>query len=228
MTFIFTYILNFCLYGVIGAALYFLFRLIYLKALHKKRKSTSKEMLGALFAFYFAGLLSQTVLPNIGFSFGDGLIIDVFFNWKNYIRISKEGFEHIQNEPIQGSINLIPFKTIASYFTGEDIRHFSLSDLSNFRIVNVLGNVLLFVPFGLLLPVINKRTAKFSRVLLWSSLLVLLIEFEQYFIGRSADIDDFILNVFGALCGYLLYKIVRKILHKKTSVSSDKQKGDLI
>lgn len=215
MTFIFTYILNFCFYGAIGAVIYILFRLIYLKASHKKKKSKSKEILSVLFAFYFAGLLSQTALPNIGFSFDDGLIIDIFFNWENYIRISKEGFEHIQNEPIQGSINLIPFKTIVSYFTGNDTRHFSLSDLSNFRIVNVLGNVLLFVPFGFLLPIINKRAAKFSRVLLCSSLLVLLIEFEQYFIGRSADIDDFILNVFGALCGYLLYKIARKLLHNK-------------
>ena len=57
---------------------------------------------------------------------------------------------------------------------------------------------------------------------------VLLIEFEQYFIGRSADIDDFILNVFGALCGYLLYKIANKLLHnKKMTVGLDKQKGDL-
>ena len=218
MTFIFTYILNFCYYGTMGTTVYILFRILYLKFISKKKKSKSEEILLVLFVFYFTGLLSQTILPIIGYSYNEGLTISIVFNAENYIHISKYGFEHIQNQPIQGSINLIPFKTIKSYFTGDDIQYFSLSDLLVFRIVNVLGNCLLFIPFGFLLPFINKNTKKFSRVLFWSFLLVFLIEFEQFFIGRSADIDDFILNFSGALCGYLLYKITYKLSNKKISV----------
>ena len=40
------------------------------------------------------------------------------------------------------------------------------------------------------------------------------IETVQYFIGRSADIDDLLLNVFGAVVGFGLYAILRKWLQR--------------
>lgn len=215
MSFVFRFILNFCSYGAIGTIIYILFRTIYLKLKPKKRKSKKEEILLVLFVFYFAGLLSQTILPPIGYSFDDGLTIG--FNSENYIQLSKNGFVHVQNQPIYGSINLIPFKTISSYFTGEGIHNFSLSDLPHYRIVNVLGNWILFVPFGFLLPLISKKCKKISKVLLFGFLLVLLIEFEQYFIGRSCDIDDLILNVLGVAFGYLLYRLVYKLSSKKSA-----------
>lgn len=215
MSFIFSFILKFCFYGAIGTIIYILFRTVYLKLKPEKRKTKKEEILLVMFVFYFTGLLSQTILPPIGYSFDDGLTIGVIFNSENYIQLSKNGFVHVQNQPIYGSINLVPFKTISSYFTGEGIHNFSLSDLPLYRIVNVLGNWILFVPFGSLLPLISKKCIKISRVLLFGFLLIFLIEFEQYFIGRSCDIDDLILNVLGVLFGWLLYKLVYKLSSKK-------------
>ncbi|MFI8191745.1 VanZ family protein [Streptomyces sp. NPDC085946] len=68
------------------------------------------------------------------------------------------------------------------------------------------GNLLLGVPFGVLVPVVAPRTRKILRVLLLTALVMLLVEFAQgaMITGRAFDIDDVILNTTGALIGYLL------------------------
>lgn len=44
---------------------------------------------------------------------------------------------------------------------------------------------------------------------------VVLVECIQYFTGRTADIDDVILNMFGAVAGLLIYYIIVKIYNSK-------------
>ncbi|MER8220284.1 VanZ family protein [Streptomyces sp. NPDC094143] len=68
------------------------------------------------------------------------------------------------------------------------------------------GNILLGVPFGVLVPVVAPRTRGILRVLLLTALVMLLVEFAQGALvtGRAFDIDDVILNTTGALIGYLL------------------------
>jgi glycopeptide antibiotics resistance protein len=68
------------------------------------------------------------------------------------------------------------------------------------------GNLLLGVPFGILVPVLAPRTRGILRVLLLTALVMLLVEFAQGALvtGRAFDIDDVILNTTGALVGYLL------------------------
>ncbi len=68
------------------------------------------------------------------------------------------------------------------------------------------GNILLGVPFGVLVPVVAPRTRGLLRVLLLTALVMLLVEFAQGALvtGRAFDIDDVILNTSGALIGYLL------------------------
>ncbi|MEU6992590.1 VanZ family protein [Streptomyces sp. NPDC046465] len=68
------------------------------------------------------------------------------------------------------------------------------------------GNVLLGVPFGLLLPVVLPRTRGLIRVGLATAVVMVLVELAQgaFVTGRTFDIDDVILNTFGALLGYLL------------------------
>lgn len=68
------------------------------------------------------------------------------------------------------------------------------------------GNLLLGVPFGILVPVVAPRTRGILRVLLLTALVMLLVEFAQGALvtGRAFDIDDVILNTTGALVGYLL------------------------
>ncbi|GAA2452958.1 VanZ family protein [Streptomyces glaucus] len=68
------------------------------------------------------------------------------------------------------------------------------------------GNLLLGVPFGVLVPVLAPGTRSVLRVLLLTALVMLLVEFAQgaLITGRAFDIDDVILNTTGALAGYLL------------------------
>jgi VanZ family protein len=68
------------------------------------------------------------------------------------------------------------------------------------------GNLLLGVPFGILVPVLAPRARGILRVLLLTAFVMLLVEFAQGALvtGRAFDIDDVILNTTGALVGYLL------------------------
>ncbi|MFE5486322.1 VanZ family protein [Streptomyces sp. NPDC056527] len=68
------------------------------------------------------------------------------------------------------------------------------------------GNILLGVPFGLLLPVVSPRTRGFVRIALLTVATMLLVELIQGALvtGRAFDIDDVLLNTTGALLGYAL------------------------
>jgi glycopeptide antibiotics resistance protein len=68
------------------------------------------------------------------------------------------------------------------------------------------GNLLLGVPFGVLVPVVAPRARGLLRVLLLTAAVMLLVEFAQGALvtGRAFDIDDVILNTAGALIGYLI------------------------
>lgn len=76
-------------------------------------------------------------------------------------------------------------------------------------------NIALYVPLGFLLPLVWKRAN------LWKTVLVgfgctFLIEFLQAFIGRQGSADDVICNTLGALVGYTLYLLMKKLLPKFT------------
>ncbi|MFJ4578491.1 VanZ family protein [Streptomyces echinatus] len=68
------------------------------------------------------------------------------------------------------------------------------------------GNVLLGVPFGVLVPVLAPRARGVLRVLALTALVMLMVELAQGALvtGRAFDIDDVILNTGGALLGWLL------------------------
>ncbi|WP_345945224.1 VanZ family protein [Streptomyces albus subsp. chlorinus] len=67
------------------------------------------------------------------------------------------------------------------------------------------GNVLLGVPFGVLLPVMAPHMRGFAKVTVCAALVMLLVETVQglWVTGRAFDVDDVLLNAAGALLGYL-------------------------
>ncbi|MFC4558685.1 VanZ family protein [Virgibacillus kekensis] len=104
-------------------------------------------------------------------------------------------------------VNLIPFDTIEDYiflFTHGGI--FAAS-------VNLIGNIVVFVPIGFLLVLTNRKIS-FWKVFVIGFLTTLAIEWVQYalsqsgLLARSSDVDDLILNTFGVIAGYILGKIV--------------------
>ena len=79
--------------------------------------------------------------------------------------------------------------------------------------INVFGNILIFVPFGLFIS--EYLSAKKVYLVFFISLVTsTFVELVQLKIGRSFDIDDILLNVIGSLLGYLLYKLLKHIKTK--------------
>ncbi|WP_347552494.1 VanZ family protein [Pseudalkalibacillus hwajinpoensis] len=83
---------------------------------------------------------------------------------------------------------------------------------------NIIGNILLFMPLGFLVPVVSKKGESILLIAIIGLVTSTIIELLQYFIAqRIFDIDDILLNALGAVVGYLafklslkLYKVIRK------------------
>jgi positive regulator of sigma E activity len=74
---------------------------------------------------------------------------------------------------------------------------------------NVLGNVALFVPLGLLGPVRFTLLVRLPRLVAAAAALSLGIEATQYLfdLGRAADVNDVLFNVVGAIAGWLVVRL---------------------
>ncbi|WP_312476386.1 VanZ family protein [Neobacillus sp.] len=107
------------------------------------------------------------------------------------------------------STNIIPFKTIYFYLFLADIN-------LNIRIENLVGNIIGFMPFGFILPLLTKRFQNLRTILLATFCLSLTFELLQLiFEFGSFDVDDLILNTLGGILGYLPIKLVLFIIHSK-------------
>ena len=88
-------------------------------------------------------------------------------------------------------------------------------------ILNLAGNVLAFVPFGLFLPLLVKRVRSFGKTVLFGFEFSLLVEILQLYskVG-SFDVDDILLNTTGVWIGYLLFYLIKTMhLHNRRDVS---------
>ena len=74
----------------------------------------------------------------------------------------------------------------------------------------LLSNILMFVPLGLCSALLWRNGRWWKSLLLGASGSIL-IETVQFFIGRSTDIDDVILNTGGTLLGFWLYCLLRAV-----------------
>ena len=90
-------------------------------------------------------------------------------------------------------LNLVPFTEMFRYEIGSTLFY-----------SNVIGNILVFLPFGYFVSYYVKAF-RISHIVIISAISSLTVELVQLQIGRSFDIDDILLNVVGAVCGFLLY-----------------------
>jgi len=97
------------------------------------------------------------------------------------------------------SNNFIPFREIMRYHVG-----------SRLFLKNVLGNMLLFLPFGFFTSYYLETKKPYIPFFL-TMIASVSIECVQLAIGRVFDIDDIILNIAGGLLGYVLYDLLEKI-----------------
>ncbi|WP_180232245.1 VanZ family protein [Priestia megaterium] len=103
----------------------------------------------------------------------------------------------------KGGINLVPF-----YKMRDLLFHHSFGNF----ILNNIGNIILFLPFGFFLPMRFKKINNLSKSLLVGMLLSVSIEIVQLFMpNRWTDIDDVLLNTLGTGIGYSLFKVLNQI-----------------
>lgn len=99
------------------------------------------------------------------------------------------------------SYNFIPFKTIVEYM-------FFSSSL-NATVLNIVGNILAFVPMGFLVPIVFSKINRFKCIAILVLISTISIEIIQFIIGvGTCDIDDVILNWLGGVIGFQIYKIL--------------------
>ncbi|MEF9951421.1 MAG: VanZ family protein [Clostridium sp.] len=118
------------------------------------------------------------------------------------------------------NINSNPFDWVYSTYTlgiSQGIKQFVL-------------NIIMFIPFGIFIPLILSRINSLKYIFLVSIISVSIIEGLQLTVGRIFDIDDIIANTLGAVIGYCLYTIIKgivgRILNKdKYKISMKKSFG---
>lgn len=80
-------------------------------------------------------------------------------------------------------------------------------------IYNCFGNVLCFIPLGILMPIVFSKKQTFLRVILAGLIFSVLIETLQFFLETGvSDVDDVFFNTCGMAIGYFLYLIVVKLV----------------
>ena len=110
-----------------------------------------------------------------------------------------------QDDASWATNNFIPFKEIMRY-----------NITSRLFFKNVVGNMIMFLPFGFFVSYYLK-SEKLTLPLFLILIASISIEVVQLLIGRVFDVDDILLNILGGLLGYGLYFILRRLGEKLPS-----------
>ena len=153
-----------------------------------------KKILKFVFLVYILVLLKVIV-----FKFPFEQLVAITKSWEKGVIL--EGLD---------TANFTLFKTIKMYI------HY-WGRLNSFE--NLFGNVLCFVPFGLLLPCLHEESRHWWVLLINAVLFVCGIEVFQLITAYGAfDVDDILLNCFGVMLGFLLFQICRWIFFTANSI----------
>ncbi len=125
-----------------------------------------------------------------------------------YLMFFFEGYGRT-TENRQYMYNLIPLQEIRRFLVYRRVL--------GYRVVleNLLGNIVGFIPYGFILPLIYKSKRKLWIITLLTMEFSLMIELTQLVLKvGSCDVDDVILNTLGGMLGYGLFSICNKIRRK--------------
>jgi glycopeptide antibiotics resistance protein len=108
-------------------------------------------------------------------------------------------------DPINTSFNVIPFKTISTYLLNYDHYNFST------WFYNAFGLVLLFIPFGLLIPLVFVDVKRVTQIVYLTFITSFSIEVVQRITMLGIlDADDVILNLLGSIIGFSTAFLIKK------------------
>ncbi|MEC0345426.1 VanZ family protein [Peribacillus frigoritolerans] len=103
------------------------------------------------------------------------------------------------------SHNIVPFHTIETYFF--NFQHYNFETW----FYNTFGTILVFMPLGILLPLVFVNLRNLTLIVLLSLLVSLIIETIQFVTLLGVfDVDDILLNTFGSILGFLIFTLIIK------------------
>ena len=101
-------------------------------------------------------------------------------------------------------VNPVPFVKFFDYADRRDL------------LLNVIGNAAMFIPTGIILPILYKELDSFWKTVAAGTMISLCIEIIQLpFSVRASDVDDLILNTLGVAVGYGIYALAKKCMTRK-------------
>lgn len=117
-------------------------------------------------------------------------------------------------QELRGNLILEPFDTIRRFLWV--LRHSSNRGMVTHAIINLGGNVIMFVPLGFFVPILWNRMEKFRWHFLTMTAIILAVELVQLFsLLGTCDVDDLLLNLVGTTLGFALWKMCQWIGKKK-------------
>ncbi len=167
--------------------LYIIFRFLKLKK-NNSDINYKKEILYLIFVCYIVGLFNLVLVPR---NFWNTIWYNIFYN------LNENPFEGI----FDFSYNFIP--TIYKIIIGE-------YTLGSWVKKMIVGNLLMFIPMGIFLPLCFKNINK-KNIFKYAVLIPFAIEVLQLVAGRSFDIDDLVMNFLGIVIGYFIVELVKKL-----------------
>lgn len=116
-------------------------------------------------------------------------------------------------------LNIRPLDTLRRYIWV--LCHSTVPIQRRYAVANLVGNIGLFLPMGIFLPILFEKMRKIFPFLLWSVGIIILVELCQLLTGLGAcDVDDLLLNTAGTILGWLAWRALSAKHPKKTKEST--------
>lgn len=160
-----------------------------------KRKHVMRRGAVLLFVVYIFLLILVIV-----FKYPTGLVSSSIERWK-------AGQQPVRLEP-----QLVPFKTIIFYIKRVHATY-------DWFFKNLACNVIMFMPYGILIPfIVNMNQLRGIKTVVSGCLLSVFIEVLQYVTTfGQMDVDDVILNTLGVAFGYGVFLLAERFFIKHKS-----------
>ena len=128
-------------------------------------------------------------------------------------------------EQIKNNCNFAPWYTVGNYWDVLTRPEYYIEKWGTYAIyryraqvavVNILGNVAMFVPYGVFLPTMWPSLQRAWKAIPMGMLTIALVEICQLFTLRGrCDVDDVLLNMMGIILGYGLWRLVEYCCRKR-------------
>lgn len=133
------------------------------------------------------------------------IIFVIYIIVLSYLLFFSEEFGRTENDTVY-RYNLVLFREIKRFIQYRRLLGIKMV------MINIVGNVAVFLPFGFFLPILSRRVRKLRWIFVLSFLLSLSIEATQLIFRVGCfDVDDLFLNTLGGIMGFLIYRIGRVI-----------------